>query len=270
MTFATPRAYAALFAMAAIAAVSLPAVAARNYYFYPADQAAAADGLVQDGMIHSEQPYPFENREPIDTALEAIAVDGPDPQFVELRKMRTGPTTISAVHVLPGTYRIRVACESGAYQDMLVSEPIAIEAGRDYFVECRGQTRDQARVSVSSQSAAELHGVRGIRSRTFEVPAGTSVDAVGKALASALKGRGWEITGSTPGSIDATLHNREHVAVIRIGYDEHQATFAYVDSTKLEYLVEDGVASVHHNYYNWVNYLGSDLLTYLRGEVPQI
>jgi hypothetical protein len=264
MTFATLRACAALFALAAIAAAPLPAAAARNYYFYPADQAGVADATIQ-----AEQPYPYENREPIDTALAAVAVDGPTPQFVELKKMRTGPTELSAVHVLPGTYRIRVACESGTYNDTFVSEPVAIEAGRDYFVECRGQTRDQARVSVTSQSA-ELHGVRGIRARTFEVPAGTSVEAVSTALTSALKGRGWEITGSTPGRIDAALHVREHVAVIRIDYDAHQATFNYVDSTNLEFMVQDGVTSVHRNYYNWVNYLGSDLLTYLRGEVPVI
>jgi len=199
-----------------------------------------------------------------------VAVDGADPQYVVLKRMRKAPAAVSAVHLLPGTYRVRVACESDQYDDKLLSEPIAIKAGQDYFVECRGQTRDQARVSVSSQSAAEWHGVRGIRSNTVEVPAGASADQVGEDLAKALRGRGWDITASTPGHIDATLHVREHVASIRIAYDEHQATFSYVDSTNLEYLVEDGVASVHHNYYNWVNYLGSDLLQYLRGETPEI
>jgi hypothetical protein len=264
MTFATRRAYAALLAMAAIAAAPLSAQAARNYYFYPADQAGAADATIQ-----SEQPYPYENREPIDTALVAVAFDAANPQFVPLKQMRIGPTRLSAVHVLPGTYRIRVACESGSYNDTLVSEPVTIETWRDYFVECRGQTRDRARVSVSSQSA-ELHGIRGIRSRSFEVPAGTSADAVGDALGRALKGRGWDITNAAPGRIDATLHVREHVAVIRIDYDASQATFSYVDSSNLEYLVENGYASVHHNYYNWINFLGSDLMTYLRGEVPVV
>jgi hypothetical protein len=63
---------------------------------------------------------------------------------------------------------------------------------------------------------------------------------------------------------------REHVAVIRIDYDASQATFSYVDSSNLEYLVENGYASVHHNYYNWINFLGSDLMTDLRGEVPVV
>ena len=264
MTFATLRAYAALLAVAATAAMPLSAQAARNYFFYPADQAGAAEATIQP-----EQPYPYENREPIDTTLEAVAVDAASPQFVTLEQMRIERTKLSAVHVLPGTYRIRVHCKSGSYRDTLDSEPVTMEAGRDYFVECRGQTRDQARISVSSQSA-DLHGIRGIRSRSFDVPAGTTADAVGDALTRSLKGRGWEITGSAPGRIDATLHVREHVALIRIDYDAKQATFSYVDSSNLEYLVEDGVASVHHNYYNWINFLGSDLLTYLRGEVPVV
>ena len=263
MTSARPR-IAALFAMVAIAAVSLPAAAARNYYFYPAEQAVAAEATIQP-----EQPYPYNNREPIDTTLEAVALDAPSPQFVTLKDMRKGPTQLSAVHVLPGTYRIRVHCKSGSYKDNLDSEPVAMEAGRDYFVECLGQTRDQARVSVTSQSA-DLHGVRGIRTKTVALPAGSSADAVGEDLAKALRGRGWEVTGTTPGQINATLHGNDYVASIRIDYDATQATFTYVDSSNLEYLVEDGYATLHRNYYNWINYLGTDLLTYLHGGVPQV
>ena len=263
MPFAPPR-LAALFAMAAIAAVSLPAAAARNYYFYPADQAGVAEATIQP-----EQPYPYNNREPIDTTLEAVALDASTPQFVTLEDMRKGPTKLSAVHVLPGTYRIRVHCKSGSYKGNLDSEPVVMEAGRDYFVECQGQTRDEARVSVTSQSA-DLHGVRGIRTKTVALPAGTTADAVGENLVKALRGRGWEVTGTTPGQIDATLHGNDYVASIRIDYDATQATFTYVDSSNLEYLVEDGYATVHRNYYNWINYLGTDLLTYLRGEVPVV
>lgn len=267
MTLATRRANAALFAFAvvAIAAAPLPAVAADNYYFYPAGASAAADATLQ-----AEQPYPYENRDPIDTEIEAVAIDGPSPQFRTLKMMRKGSSALGEIHLLPGTYRIRVACESGAYDTTFVSDPVAISAGQDYFIECRGQTRDQARVSVSSQSAAEGHGIRGIRAKTFDLPAGASVDAVADDLNRSLKGRGWDITAATPGHIDATLHAREHMAAIRIAYDERQVTFSYVDSSNLEYVVENGVASVHHNYYNWINYLGSDVLTYLRGEVPEI
>jgi len=265
MPFATPRACAALFALAAIAAAPLPAAAGKNYFFYPSEQAATAEAT-----IRAEQPYPYENREPIDTALEAVAVDGADAQFVTLKKMRTAKGALSAVHVLPGTYRIRVACESGAYNDMFVSAPVTIEAGRDYFVECRGQTREQVRVSVSSQSAAEWKGVRGIRTRTVELPAGTTAAQVGENLVYALRGRGWDVTANAPGRIDARLPHGENTADIRIDYDASQATFSYVDSKNLDYLVEDGVASIHRNYYNWINYLGTDLLTYLGGGVPQI
>jgi hypothetical protein len=178
--------------------------------------------------------------------------------------------SLSAVHVLPGTYRIRVACKSSAYKDTFVSVPVAIEAGREYFVECRGQTRDQARVVVSSQSAAEWHGVRGIRPKTVALPAGTTADQVATNLERALRGRGWEVTATAPGQIDSTLHLREHVAVIRVNYTANEATFSYVDSTNLDYAVDGGTASIHRQYYNWMNFLGSDLLTYLGGGVPQL
>jgi hypothetical protein len=265
MTFATPRACAALLALAAIAAAPLPAAAGRHYYLYPADQAATADAT-----IRPEKPFPYERQQPIDTALDAVAVDAPAPQFVTLKQMRIVSGPLSAVHVLPGTYRIRAACESGAYKETLVSEPVAIEAGRDYFVACHGQTRDEARVSVTSQSAAELHGVRGVPPRSFDLPAGTTADQVGESLQRALKGRGWEVTATAPGRVDSTLHIRDHVAVIRVDYTASQATFSYVDSTNLEYSDEDGFATVHRQYYNWINFLGGDLLTYLRGEVPQL
>lgn len=265
MTFATPRACAALFALAAIAAAPLPAAAARNYYFYPVSQAGTADAT-----IRPEQPDLFDNQHPIDTTLEAVALDGPNLQFVTLKQMRTVSEPQSDVHVLPGTYRIRVACKSTIYEDTFVSDPIAIEAGQDYFVECQGQTRDQARVAVRSQSAAEFHGVRGIRSKIVELPAGTTEDKVAENLERALRGRGWEITATAPGRIDSTLYLRKHVAKIRVTYDASHATFSYVDSSNLEYVVDDGIASIHHQYYNWMNFLGSDLLTYLRGETPQI
>lgn len=96
------------------------------------------------------------------------------------------------------------------------------------------------------------------------IPAGLPTEKVVKDIKRALVGRGWEVTAEQPGQIDATLKLREHVARIRVSYDDTQARFAYVDSTNLDYKEKRGTRVIHGNYLGWVNFLVNDLKTNLQ------
>ena len=93
------------------------------------------------------------------------------------------------------------------------------------------------------------------------VPAGLEGERVVKDIKRALAGRGWEVTGEQPGQIDARLHLRDHVAVIKVTYDASDVRFAYVDSTNLDYKEKRGQRYIHGNYLGWIQYLRTDLAT---------
>ncbi|GAB3382301.1 hypothetical protein [Lysobacter fragariae] len=93
------------------------------------------------------------------------------------------------------------------------------------------------------------------------IPSGVDQAKVVKDIKRALMGRGWEVTAENPGEIDSTLHLRDHVARIKITYDEKQVKFAYVDSANLDYREKKGVRYIHGNYLGWINYLTTDLAT---------
>lgn len=96
------------------------------------------------------------------------------------------------------------------------------------------------------------------------IPAGLSGEQVTKDIKRALAGRGWEVTAEQPGRIDARLHLRDHVAVIRVTYDATSVQFAYVDSTNLDFKEKRGQRYIHGNYLGWINYLRTDLTTNLQ------
>ena len=93
------------------------------------------------------------------------------------------------------------------------------------------------------------------------VPAGLSQQALVKDIKRTLAGRGWQVSQEQPGVIDSTLHLREHMAKIRVTYDERQVSFAYVDSSKLDFAEKKGRRYIHGNYLGWIGYLVSDLST---------
>ncbi|HEX5313599.1 MAG TPA: hypothetical protein VFX38_01645 [Gammaproteobacteria bacterium] len=67
------------------------------------------------------------------------------------------------------------------------------------------------------------------------VPAGLSVQQVRSAVAKALIGRGWVLTGSTPNSYDARLTGDDWQANIRTSFDTKQVTIRYLSSHGLHY-----------------------------------
>lgn len=93
----------------------------------------------------------------------------------------------------------------------------------------------------------------------IHVPAGLSEAQVGKAVASALIGRGWSVTAEKAGETDATLHLREHVARIAVTYDASAVQIKYVDSENLKYEMKDGKPYIHKNYLGWIEYLVQDI-----------
>lgn len=96
------------------------------------------------------------------------------------------------------------------------------------------------------------------------IPAGMGQEAVVKQIKRALVGRGWRVAQEQPGVIDSDLHLREHVARIRITYDERQVSVAYVDSTNLGFAQSGGKRYIHGNYLGWMDHLVAEMASNIR------
>ncbi len=92
------------------------------------------------------------------------------------------------------------------------------------------------------------------------IPVKLSDKATVKEIKRALLQRGWEIDSESPGVINSTLHLRDHVAKIKVGYGDGQVKLAYVDSTNLDYKKNsNGTEEIHPNYLGWMQFLASDI-----------
>lgn len=78
-----------------------------------------------------------------------------------------------------------------------------------------------------------------------------TVDDVGKAIARAGAGLGWQMIAVKPGAMVGTLHLRDHVAVVDIAYDAKTYNISYKNSDNLNY---DG-QNIHKNYNGWIQNL---------------
>jgi hypothetical protein len=96
------------------------------------------------------------------------------------------------------------------------------------------------------------------------IPSALTDADVAKSIKLALVGRGWQITAEQAGEIQSSLHLREHVAKIRITWEQQEIRIAYVDSTNLDYKLKNGKPQIHTNYLNWINYVVQDLNIKLR------
>ena len=95
------------------------------------------------------------------------------------------------------------------------------------------------------------------------IPAGLTTAQVTKEIKRALIGRGWEVTSEQPGTIDSTLHLRDHVARIKVDHDASQVRISYVDSSNLEFKEKRGKRYIHGNYLGWIGFLVNDISTNL-------
>jgi hypothetical protein len=98
----------------------------------------------------------------------------------------------------------------------------------------------------------------------FNPPAVTypdmTMDDMETAIFEGCAKRGWSPVKVQEGVVDATLHLREHVAVVRITFVPGRFTIKYVSSEKLNYGKDkNGVEVIHPNYNSWVQNLKNDI-----------
>ncbi|MCW8846341.1 MAG: hypothetical protein OQK99_10930 [Gammaproteobacteria bacterium] len=67
--------------------------------------------------------------------------------------------------------------------------------------------------------------------------------------------KGWRMTESEPGHIQADITVRQHMASVDIFYDDHSYSIAYKDSQNLMY---DG-NKIHRNYNKWITLLDQQI-----------
>lgn len=107
--------------------------------------------------------------------------------------------------------------------------------------------------SVSAQAAVLVNP------DPVAVPAELNNKQIVTEIKRALVGRGWVVASEEPGTINATLNLRSHVARVAISYDAKQVHLAYVSSDNLKYKEKNGKRTIHKNYLSWVNNLMGDI-----------
>jgi hypothetical protein len=93
----------------------------------------------------------------------------------------------------------------------------------------------------------------------LNIPAGFDQAAVVAAIKKALTKRHWEISAERPGYLEAILRPDDHMAHVRITWNEREVHFAYINSENLNYAVDDGRVVIHPEYLVWVNYVVFDV-----------
>ena len=82
---------------------------------------------------------------------------------------------------------------------------------------------------------------------TYNLP----LNEVEKAILKGGLEKGWEMTVTEPGKIEANIIVRKHTAKIVISYSEKAYSIIYKDSTNLLY----GSGKIHKSYNKWITYL---------------
>ena len=90
--------------------------------------------------------------------------------------------------------------------------------------------------------------VKNVNDAAFTLSDKQSEADVKKAIIRSGTFLGWQMKGTRPGHIKATLILRKHVAIVDITYNKKTYSIKYKDSTNLNY---DG-ESIHSNYNNWI------------------
>jgi hypothetical protein len=84
-----------------------------------------------------------------------------------------------------------------------------------------------------------------------------------KSITMAAAKHGWEMRVDKPGSIVATLHLREHEAVVDIIYDTSSYSILYRSSQNLQY--DEKNRTIHKNYNSWIRNLNVSIQRELGG-----
>lgn len=107
-------------------------------------------------------------------------------------------------------------------------------------------------------SGCRTSPVRNVTDASTNVSNAT-VDQVRDSIIRAGSSLGWSMKADAPGHILATLHLRDHIAVVDINYDPTKYSITYNTSTNLKY---DG-KTIHSNYNGWVQNLDNAIKTQL-------
>lgn len=87
-----------------------------------------------------------------------------------------------------------------------------------------------------------------------------------KGIMEGCKRRDWNPTKVRDGVIDASLHVRDHLAVVRITYNQESYTVKYLRSENLNYEhSSNGTETIHPNYNRWVQ----NLIRYINSSLEQ-
>lgn len=82
--------------------------------------------------------------------------------------------------------------------------------------------------------------LRNIPPTPHGAPVGTPLEELAASIRHAANVNGWQVIGSAPGSVMASLRVRNrHHCIVRIGFDETSYWIDYVDSENLDYSEKD-------------------------------
>ncbi len=122
-----------------------------------------------------------------------------------------------------------------------------------------------------------LMGARGselmYKAPPIEVPKGTALRDISRAISTALLGRGWAVDkenlseSGEASEIVSSLYIRVHLLTIRFEFDDKQIRIHYVKSTNLGYdEKKNGEQVIHPKYTQWIMNLEKDL----KGELQKL
>jgi hypothetical protein len=95
----------------------------------------------------------------------------------------------------------------------------------------------------------------------IEVPEGMDTPLISKAILTAMAQRHWLPQSDTGSSIVAELHVRRHMVKLRIDYTRKEIRFWYLDSSGMDYEVDDGQQYIHSRFNSWSLNLARDIRT---------
>ncbi len=95
------------------------------------------------------------------------------------------------------------------------------------------------------------------------VPADMDTPLISKAILTAMAQRHWLPQSDTGSSIVAELYVRRHMVRLRIDYTRKEIRFWYLDSSGMDYEVDEGRQYIHSRFNSWSQNLALDIRTQL-------
>ena len=91
-----------------------------------------------------------------------------------------------------------------------------------------------------------------------------ALDTMRKAILYGGLTRRWTAVGEQPGVLSLQAANGGHIVVVDVSYDAKSFDIHYKSSVEMDYKNEDGKATIHPKYNQWVNDLSTAIRTAVR------